>query len=323
MRSLRELARAEMLNDPPISIRSLVQRYGVNTVRGLIAGHDIEKTYRQTLMERFGPMGEPTGEISPQPDGAFSRDYQLGFIVKPLGEDCKAFTRYTVDVQLACIRCFATDDPGGTDEPYVIATLVNLNPMKGEDQHIVTKMFGPFSVRGGQTFCKALTIGEGVIPAGTGLRVHIALFDEEGGNHEEVREDVEEYIKEAVKTGAVAVAAAVGVGDVNTASTVAGDALNSNIGRAITGGLSHLVADIWSDDFLGEKTYIINASDIKKVSTQEGLNASLVRGDAELDPDVVYNFPTDPRNPAWMFDQPGQYRVYLLIKAAYEEKGCI
>ncbi|MEZ4869323.1 MAG: hypothetical protein R3C14_48825 [Caldilineaceae bacterium] len=314
MRSIKELVHSEVPGQASISIRSLLHNYGVGSLVGLIAAHDIDVAYRTRAYDRFGPLGEPIGGVFSQDGRTYKRDFQLGSIIKPLGEDCKGSTKYKVYAQIAGIRCYGTDDPGGTDEPYLVATLININPMKGEDQTINTKLFGPFQTRAGQTFCKAESLGEGEIPAGTGIRIHMALFDKEGGNHEEVREDVEEYIREAVKTGAVAIATAVGAGDINTASSVAGDALNSKPARWITAGLSHAVADIWADDFLGEKVYHITASDIQRLSTSDSLN---VRNDPGLDPDVVYNFPKDPNNRAWLFDEEGAtYRVYVMVQVS-------
>jgi hypothetical protein len=229
---------------------------------------------------------------------------------------------YEATITVAGMHCFATDDPGGNDEFFAVVTAMSVNPQGNGEPEVVTKRFNIVDVHGGDedgevgsTVNVDQEIGT-IGVAGSGIRIHVALFDHEYGSEEEVQERFTGYFKEAGKAAATALWGAAGW-------AAAEEALDSKIAKDVFGGLIGWFTGAFSDDPIGEKTYSLTDGDMYRlaqvdnghfVNYEQSLMASPV-----LPPGVKYNFPIDgDANPYWLISEgAGDYKVYFRVKVRH------
>lgn len=262
----------------------------------------------------FGPLGSSIGPIIHQSDDLYVREFQLGKVKTDGVNATQGQGNYRATVSVAAIKCFGTDDVT-TDETYAIISLISVNPSQvGEDQLVKTIKIGPQNVQQHDTFGAGATIGE-IFPVGTGIKVHVALFDRESGDPEEVRAAIEEQLKELVKQGAAAIGGAVFGGDIPLAGTTS-DIFQNKLVNFLTGTLSGLIADWVSDDFIDEKEFLVDAGTLRTWATQAGFEAS-IRGSNDLPNDIILNIPKTPEDENLKVFTNGDatYKVYLLVQS--------
>lgn len=318
MRSVREIVKKVGVIGSPVSLRSVARERKVDSLLALSASLDIEEVYRQKGGQ-FG-FGPPVGGVSLTSDGSYVQNYELGFATKPLGAPPGFFETYEASVQVAAVKCFGTEDPSGEDEPYLVVSVISVNPnFKGEDELLTTKIIRAEGVRTGDTFGNGQTIGTEKVVAGEGLRIHLALFEHEHGEPEKVREEIEKILKEAVKKGAEALVKAVAGGDVPLGGTV-GEITDNPLVIALTRGLSAAIAPLIADDQIGgEKVLSIKASKLVELAIDSSEPGSLDRFKRSLltttsDPDIEFNFPIDHLDRRWLFEGgDGSYKVYVKV----------
>jgi hypothetical protein len=69
-------------------------------------------------------VGSPVGLTREVGNGAYEQRYEFGSILKPLNGPPVYATRFLATIDITAIKCFGTDDPGGTGEPYIVAAEV-------------------------------------------------------------------------------------------------------------------------------------------------------------------------------------------------------
>ena len=225
---------------------------------------------------------------------------------------------YAASVEIAAIKCFGTEDPSGEDEPYLIISVISINPnFAGEDELVTTKIVRADNIHAGDMFAVGQTIGSAKIVAGDGLRVHMALFEHEHGSPEDVRKQIEDTIREAVKKAAQTLTT---LADVPLAGSL-GEVASNPIVIALTEGLSALITPLLADDQIGgEKVLPLKASqlvdlalDETKPESVQGFQKSLMTT-PEIGPDIEFNFPADHEDRRWLFEGGGgSYKVYLKV----------
>src|SRR5262249_56886100 len=92
-----------------------------------IAAAKISDLYRRTGGS-LGPLGVPVGPLVQEGQG-FRQNYLLGSIHLNDVNDIPVAEEFRdVEVKIAAVKCFGTEDPSGTDETYLVISLVSLNP---------------------------------------------------------------------------------------------------------------------------------------------------------------------------------------------------
>lgn len=329
MRSVRNIVRRERSGGNHISLKRIFNRRNVTSLQTLVAALDIEDVYRQKGGQ-FG-VGSPISFTAKNAAGTYVQNYQVGYAVKPLGGPPEFFTLYKASIQLAAVKCFgAEDDWSEEDEPYLIVSVFSVNPnFDGEDSLVMTKVIRANRIKPGDIFGQALTIGNISVVAGDGIRIHMALFEQEGGDPEEVKAAIERELREAVKKGAQALATAVAGGDIPLGGV--GEKIGDHpITLFITSGLSSIIAPLIADDVLGEKVLHIPASELINIAIDPTDKSSRARFNSsvmttpELGPGVRFNFPKDHFDRRWLFEGGGgSYKVYLKVTPLVEPKPII
>lgn len=271
-------------------------------------------------------VGMPTGPARPADAGAHVQEFNFGTITKPLGETPVIGTRYAIAVEIAAIVCYATDDPGGTDEPYAIATTYTLDRSVQESVvrsvHISNDVLGDH--KAGDVFGQNQQLANGIFVPGDGdIRVHISLWDEELGiNPEKMTERISDAVETGITTGFPVVAAAVGgvfggppgaaAGfGVGTALAVALGA--TGISEEIGDAVGAAVVDMLGDDLIDQKDFVLDAQYLHTLC--KGDAATLERH-SQAAGAPAYNFPQGPEDDTWLFnrgDGKGTYRVLLRV----------
>jgi hypothetical protein len=115
-------------------------------------------------------------------------------------------------VTLAGVRCFGTDDPSGTDEPFLITSVVTLDP-RAKNKSTQTTRIGPDGVgdvevgRVGQNRDLAIDFA---VPGDSDIALIVQLFDQELiTNPDKARQAIADANNTAMLAGLAALTAAV------------------------------------------------------------------------------------------------------------------
>jgi len=320
MTSARELFAKAGIAGPPYSSTELTRKFGVDSLRkvavGIIEGN-IQDFYRRTGGS-LGPLGARVGGIRTNEQGLYQQDYQLGNItMSNVGDFPKAFTSYEATVTLSAVKCFGTEDPGGEDEIYVVITLLAVNPNFGgiDDLLKFTSTEILEGVTAGKVIFKERTLGKVQAFPGSGIKVHVAMFDHEYGDADLIREKIRAQAEEAVKNAAQGIAAAVAAKDPRLNGPIGDISEFEIIGikpfKLLTGFITDALG--LGDELIGEHEFIIPAANIAEFADPARYQASL-RTNPHLDPDVRYNWPRRPEEEV-LFDQGGaSYKIYFKIQ---------
>lgn len=263
-------------------------------------------------------VGSPAGLVVRNADGSFQQQFTFGTIVKPLNNPPQIGERVHVDIEVAAVRCFGTDDPSGTDEPYLISTVYKIDPSEGQNA-VQTVNVGPDdigSVSPPAVFAQARQLANNVTVPGDGeLRLHVQVWDQELlGNYNDVKTKTGEAAQAAIAAGLVALDAQVG-GASAIISKLGG--LLDSVGSAIGG----IIADLLADDLIAEHDFTIPTEFLKALVENPG---SLERTSDSV-PGISFNYPALPQFPendsdagrSWLFDGGdggGTYRVFFRVK---------
>ncbi|MEU6622035.1 hypothetical protein ABZ926_14880, partial [Streptomyces litmocidini] len=278
----------------------------------------VRDCYRRTGGS-LGPLGEPIGALK-RGDGIARQEYLLGSITLSVADLIpKVETHYEAKVKLAAVKCFGTEDPGGTDETYVVVSLTAIDPNRaGSDQLVQTfRTEIDNNVEGGKVFFKERNIGAVRAFPGSGIRVHVAIFDHESGDANQIRDKIHAFLKDAAKQGAQLLAGAAAGGDPRLAGAL-GDVTNFEIGgvkpfELLTFGLSDLIANALADDLIGEHEFVIPAPNIVELTDPDRFTASFRRHPETLGSDVQFNWPRTDADEVLFSGGGGSYKVYLTI----------
>ncbi|MES5957149.1 hypothetical protein QCI42_27935 [Bacillus fungorum] len=267
----------------------------------------------------YGALGIPIGDIIRERSGVYSQEYEYGKILTGKIEVPPVQHFYTCDIFLAGIKCFGTDDPGNPlaeaeDEPYVIITTLSTASafLDGEEEKISktvkTKTFTEISK--GEVFGQnGLFIGD--VPFGPyGIMLKIMLLDQEYGDPESIRKEVEITAKKAAEDVKDLASALAGV---SIDKILPKQVLDNEI-LDILGDLSlNVISKTFGDDKIDEKTWLIDGSMLREW-VDKGLTETSGIDHPELtNSNVNTNFPRD-NGPSYLFSGGGgSYKIYLRV----------
>ena len=271
------------------------------------------------------------GGLDKRPDGSYIQGFQLGQI-ELLGFTAVPTSVTTIQarVTVSAVKCFGTDDPGGTDETFVIISVVNVNPNNVGADTLVTTMRTEINnnVQAGHVIFQARTVGPelGTAFPSSGLRIHVAIFDHESGDADELRDKIQAVLDEAAKKGAQALAGAAAADDASLAG-MPGDVIDFEIAgvkpfKILTGGLASLITGFLKDDLIGEHDFVIPASTMAHWAIVAPDNpekfpnfeASFRTLPDVLGPSVQFNWPQKVEDEFLFSNGDGSYKIYFTIQ---------
>lgn len=222
---------------------------------------------------------------------------------------------YAADVWIAAIKCFGTEDPGGEDEPYLVASVINGGQAALLRQPSVRNA-GPFkwegvtakSVFGYDTF-----LFDNVVVGEHGFTIKVSLFEGEWGSAEQVKREIDKWAQAASADTEKALEVFEQGGAAKEAVKVADQ---SSVGDLLVGVVRDALAGALDDDVLGEKNYRIPAGLLRDwVDNDTTADSGLVYDPRELSPAVDTNFPREYiYDGRWLFSAGGgSYKVYLMV----------
>jgi hypothetical protein len=308
MRGIKAIVQQENMTGSPVSVKALARQHGVGSLKALVASSDIRHFYHRTNGQ-WGPLGNLSGTfVKLQSDGAYVQDFGLGQIATLINSTPKGIRRYKAAITLAGVRCFATDDPGGTDEFYMIVTAMSFNADGSGKPEVITKLFPPVEVRTNQNIDVNLDVGE-IGVSGSGIRIHVLMMDEEHGDPERVQQRVKDYFLEAGEIASTSIYGAAAWAVVKTI-------LDTKIGSDVFGFLTGFFADLLDDDKIGEQTYTVTNGDLHRLAEQDdegrfpNFASSLKRGPEG----IQYNV-----GDTLIDEGSGTYKVYLRVEPIIRE----
>jgi hypothetical protein len=280
------------------------------------ASEEITRYWSDTLA--VTTVGSPTGPVIRTDGGDFIQPHNFGTIIKPKAAPPEIGDRFHVTVMLAGIRCFATDDPFGTDEPYVITSVYALDSRQ-QDKSAHTSRHGPGDIgdiEAGDVFAQNRDLAvDFAVPGDGDIRLHLDVFDVEAiSDPEKAKQEISRSAQAAILAACAAITLAFPpagaiVDGVVAALKVTGllDVATDAIGS---------VAELFSDDLLGGIDLRIPNEFLVKLKDDP---ASLERTSDSIG-GVSYNFPQSPEDDSaagrsWIIDNAGKgtYRPFFRV----------
>ncbi|WON74455.1 hypothetical protein [Nitrosospira sp. Is2] len=325
MTSVSEFATKIGLGPRPISLTDLVRKFGTKSLREAIAAQEAaEREIEQYYVANLGilTVGSPTGPVTLTPQGDFRKPYSFGSIIRPAGEGNfpDVGERFHVTIRLQGIRCFGTDDPGGTDEPFLISSVTTLDPRDKTKSAVTTKInhdaIGDVHV--GTVFGKNIDLAVDIaVPGDSDIALSLLLFDEETfSKPEDAAKKISALNTAHMQAGiatltAFVPAAGVAVLAAEAILHAAGDYINE-----FSDAIGKTVADWFSDDHIGTVSLTI---DNQFLRTLRDNPESLDRKSDSIG-GATYNFPQLPEDDSeagksWMFREEGKgtYRPFFKV----------
>jgi hypothetical protein len=309
MNSLKEL----MLADTAQGLRQACAKHGVDALSLAIASHQMNKLHLQ-LYGAAGPLGPSKGAAHRTDTGAFVRPHSLGQItMNTLTEEPNAFGHHLAAVTFSGLKCFGTDDHGGTDEPYAIVSIFSLNPTKGGNDLVKTVTLGPYEgVKAGTALNFEQVIASDIEYTEFGLGIFVLLMEQEHGSEESIRSAVEEKIKQYVDKAIQAAIAAVG-GISATESLGDFSFLKNDVISVLSGGIAALIVEIFSDDRIDAKYFPLGGKQLEAYATMSPSDWEATLTSYE---GIKYNVPSRPDESGPLFSNgDGSYKIYFRVDA--------
>ena len=302
------------------SARNLANHLGMRppiSVQALMAASEIAEFHRTSL--GILTVGSQTGPLTRTGDGGFHQPYSFGSIVKPAGTSPDVGDRAHVTVMLAGIRCFGTDDPSGTDEPFVITSVFAVDP-RLKDKSLQTTRIGPDGVgdvQVGSVFGENRDLAIDIaVPGDSDIALNVQLFDQELiTNPEKARRAIADANTSAILAGVAALVALVPPAG-GIAAAVVAVAKATGLLDAFSDGIGSVISSLFADDHLGTVDLRITRDFLETLRTNP---KSLDRRSDAIGGET-YNFPQLPEDDSaagrsWMFDSEGKgtYRPFFRV----------
>lgn len=234
---------------------------------------------------------------------------------------CPAY--YAVDISIAAVKCFGSEDPGGIfdggegeDEPYIIATIINpAGAFCDAPGNISMTWRSPTfqNIEKGDIFCQNQLMFRDITIGRHGVYLKIALLDHEHGSEEDVRNKIEEQAAKAAKGIQDIASSLLGV---NIDDALSDQALDNGIVDTLGDISLDLLTNILKDDKIDEKTWLLPSDLLKNWVDQGTYTTSGVNyPETELPPHIDTNFPCENVfDKTWLFSGGGgSYKIYLLV----------
>jgi hypothetical protein len=281
-----------------------------------MAAHEATAAIFKFHRESLGVLvvGSPVGAIQKVAGGAHLQHFEFGSILKPLDGPPTYATRYIATIDIAAIKCFGTDDPGGTDEPYIVAAIYAVDPLDKVDSVQINEIhFG--DIDEGSIFAQGrrLTQGEISIPGDGNIQVNLSLWDEEIASPSGLQDTWRETATAAILAGLTLLNPAVGAA---AASLEAAKGVVTDASRDLITEVSDFLGI--ADDHIATREFPITADFLRRLIA-DGNNA-LTRRSGSI-PGIPYNFPELPETGdpgrSWLFEgEGGSYRIFLSVRAS-------
>jgi len=315
--SILKLAEGARFTGFPISLRAVLSHYGIRSCIDAIAAQEIEQFHSASL--GILTVGSPTGPVTRTGEGGFRQPYTFGSIIKIANTFPDVGDRAHVTVTLAGVRCFGTDDPGGTDEPYLITSVFAIDP-RDKDKSSQTTRIGPDGigdVEVGRVFGQNRDVAVDIaVPGDADIALNVQLFDQEMvSNPEKARRAISDANTTAI-LGAVA-ALLVAVPPVGAiAAGVVALLKASGLLDAFSDGIGDVISSLFGDDHLGTMDLRISKAFLETLRDNP---RSLDRRSDSIGGET-YNFPQLPEDNSaagrsWIFDEEGKgaYRPFFRV----------
>ena len=132
-----------------------------------------------------------------------------------------------------------------------------------------------------------------------------------------MRDEINAVVEDAAKKGAQLIAGAAASGNQQLAGAI-GDVTEFEVGgvkpfKILSLGLAGLLADILSDDMIGEHEFVVPAQNICDISDPAAFQASFRRNPEILDADVQFNWPPTDADEFLFSGGGGSYKVYFTV----------
>jgi hypothetical protein len=276
--------------------------------------HKVEQEFDQWEVAQVSVLtvGTPTGGVVRLNDGGHQRTYNFEGTIKPLDVPIDLEWRTLINIEIVAVRCYATDDPGGTDEAYLIATLFALDPLRKENA-VNTIKLGPQDCSSGDVFWQGHRVDDdGFFVAGDGgARIHVAIWDEEAGPPETIQEDYAEIAKKAIRVGLASLIFVPKIGPALAAGALA-VAEATDATNAVGNQLGEWAADMLADDLIDQQSFVLTPEFLLRLK-----NGQVPDRTSDSIPGLTYNFPENPEDDSWIFSRgsgQGSYRVFFRIR---------
>ncbi len=302
---------------PEQTIRQLATVRNVQSFRELVDTDRAEKEFDQFFINTRAilTVGAPLTPVSRSDAGFYTRTYNFGGAVRPLDLTGPVSVdldwRTLINIEFAGVRCFATDDPGGTDEAYVIATLYALDPLEKE-RAVNTIRFGPQDISSGQVFGQGHRVDDGgFFIAGDGeIRMHVAVFDKEMGDPEDIKRKIHDYVVGGIDAGLAGLSATpIGPGG---AAALIGAGYATGITEAVADQLIEWATDMFGDDLVGQHDFVLSPDYLSRLK-----NGNVIDRWSYSIENETYNYPEAPEDNSWLITRgsgTGSYRAFFRVR---------
>lgn len=324
MINLSNVASKAGITDPQISLRSLAQKFQVDSLKSLDAAVDIAIEYkRRGENSSTSALGAPVDDVTEISSGTYKRSYEFGNIIKLLDMPVPTTESiYMADLFIAAMQCFGTEDEGGLfdggegiDEPYVIITTINpAHFWLDKNEAAVAKVWVSNIFEGikkGDIFGQDLEVFRDVIIGRHGIFLKIALFDHEHGDAEALRKEIEEKAQKVAKEAINVASALLGI---NIDEALSDQAMESETLKILQDITLDLLVGFLKDDKIDEKTWLINGTMLKDWVDNSFTQHSDIQYPG-MPASIKTNFPRDDIfNNTWLFSgKGGSYKIYLRV----------
>lgn len=300
----------------------------IAAIKKQIAKRNAENRIDKEYVKRGGPsniglLGTPLEEVQDHGNGTYSRRFEFGKLSTRDMDPVVTEEVYVADIDIAAIRCFGTEDPGGLfkpaeDEPYLIITAVApANAFLAGYQANVVKTWRSqtFSgIRAGEVFATDISVFRNILIGPHGISLKLLLMEHEHGSEEDLRRRIEE--KGAALAREIIDAAAILAG-LNLDEQTREQALDSDILDTLGDISVDTLTALLQDDKVDEKTWLVPGATLKTWADDGGAyqRSHVVYPNGEIPPYIKTNFPYEG-----IFDRTmlfsgggGSYKVYLRV----------
>jgi hypothetical protein len=266
----------------------------------------------------LGVLGNPLTPVKPAGDD-WAQKFDFGTIRTMGYTNCATETHWVADIEVAAIKCFGTEDPGGLfdparDEPYLIVTSLTPSEAFIRNQPIVRVWRSPTytGIPGGRVFGENQLMFQDVPIGPYGIRLKLTLMEHEHGDEATLERKIRE--KGGEMAGELTQLAA-GLAGIPVTEEMRDEAFDSAVVRTL-GDLSvGMLTDILKDDIIDEKNWVIDGETLKGWVQTGFTDQSFIDYRNEIPPSFQSNFPRDdPFGGDKLFaGGGGSYKVYLRV----------
>jgi hypothetical protein len=299
------------------SLSALAKKYGQNSL-GFATAEYLIRDFHKRMGGNFGQLGTIGFETRYHPETGYQRNTQLGLVtLSDVSSLPTGITNWVSNVTLAGIHCFSAQDIE-TDELFAVISLITYNPTAGPNQLVSTMRLPVTDVKSRQTIFENVNIGD-VQVSGSGIIIHVSLWDHESGDVEEIKQKVAAVIEEATKKAQKAIAAgALGDDPAVTAGQV-GDVTEWEIAgvkpfHILSVGLAGVIAEGLADDMLGDVSFYVPSSNLIEFDSESDFYKNSLRTNEFLPFDSKANWPPkDSENKPFNAKDPALYYAWFKI----------